>query len=351
MTLPGILRSCLTLRSGVNIDTGKICPFRVPPTKPHGARSLGTNADRQRANSKDEDPTGLLNEGFRYRDLETGTFITRDPAGFVNGPNFYASVQQNPWTKFDPHGLRDDLLFYEVGAGGSLSGYPTDLKPQAGSLGMGYQRKSDPSISTAHADMMNFEQGDIFAYNGHGGNIKGAGSTIAVGGKAPPGEMSVTYNVPGWFGASEVKGTGYKISDLTRDVGGGKKGVPAAVIITGCEVTAKDLKALNAAEVSLVIAAGGHGDSRFAGEQMKAILDTLGKGKSVDDALNAANKLVDKENRTGAAGMYGSHRDHYEASFGNGIDGKSTLSDIQKANEAVNKTRASKSDNDTKIER
>jgi len=37
--------------------------------------------DRQQANTKEEDPTGLLNEGFRYRDLETGVFITRDPAG------------------------------------------------------------------------------------------------------------------------------------------------------------------------------------------------------------------------------------------------------------------------------
>lgn len=65
----------------------------------------GTNLDKQRANSKDEDPTGLLNEGFRYRDLETGAFISRDPAGFVDGPNLYAYVQQNPWTKFDPEGL------------------------------------------------------------------------------------------------------------------------------------------------------------------------------------------------------------------------------------------------------
>lgn len=65
----------------------------------------GINADRQRANSKDEDPTGLLNEGFRYRDLETGTFITRDPAGFVDGPNLYTYVHQNPWTAWDPRGL------------------------------------------------------------------------------------------------------------------------------------------------------------------------------------------------------------------------------------------------------
>jgi len=33
------------------------------------------------ANTKEEDPTGLLLEGFRYRDLETGCFITRDPIG------------------------------------------------------------------------------------------------------------------------------------------------------------------------------------------------------------------------------------------------------------------------------
>ena len=68
-------------------------------------REAGSNQDRQRANTKDEDPTGLLNEHFRYRDLVTGTFITRDPAGFVDGPNMYSYVRQNPWTFFDPLGL------------------------------------------------------------------------------------------------------------------------------------------------------------------------------------------------------------------------------------------------------
>ena len=76
--------------------------------------AVGTTLDRQRANTKDEDPTGLLNEGFRYRDLETGTFITRDPLGFVDGPNVYTYVVQNPWTKFDPLGLKfDDSTFDE----------------------------------------------------------------------------------------------------------------------------------------------------------------------------------------------------------------------------------------------
>ena len=77
-----------------------------------GSRPLetGIDADRQRANTKEEDPTGLLDEGFRYRDLATGTFITRDPAGFVDGPNLYAYVVQNPWTKFDPQGLSGESL-------------------------------------------------------------------------------------------------------------------------------------------------------------------------------------------------------------------------------------------------
>jgi RHS repeat-associated protein len=70
---------------------------------------VGTNTARQRANTKDEDPTGFINEGFRYRDIASGTFISRDPAGFVDGPNVYTYVRQNPWTSFDPLGLSDRI--------------------------------------------------------------------------------------------------------------------------------------------------------------------------------------------------------------------------------------------------
>ncbi len=75
---------------------------------------VGSNDDRQKANSKDEDPTGLLNEGFRYRDLESGVFITRDPLGFVDGPNVYTYVRQNPWSSFDPLGLKLDDATHRV---------------------------------------------------------------------------------------------------------------------------------------------------------------------------------------------------------------------------------------------
>ena len=74
-------------------------------------QEAGTNPDRQRANTKEEDPTGLLNEGHRYRDLELGMFISRDPAGFVDGPNVYTYVVQNPWSAFDPEGLFLGALF------------------------------------------------------------------------------------------------------------------------------------------------------------------------------------------------------------------------------------------------
>ena len=73
-------------------------------------QEFGQDQDRQRANTKEEDPTGLLNEGQRNRDLETATFTTRDPLGMVDGPNLYAYVRDNPWSKFDPEGLEEKEL-------------------------------------------------------------------------------------------------------------------------------------------------------------------------------------------------------------------------------------------------
>ncbi len=42
---------------------------------------------------------------YAYRDTETGTFLTRDPIGYEDGPNVYCYVHCNPITKFDPLGL------------------------------------------------------------------------------------------------------------------------------------------------------------------------------------------------------------------------------------------------------
>jgi RHS repeat-associated protein len=75
--------------------------------------TTGSTLDRQKSNSKDTDPTGLVDEGFRYRDLETGMFFTRDPAGFIDGPNLYTYVIQNPWTHFDPEGLATEQQYQD----------------------------------------------------------------------------------------------------------------------------------------------------------------------------------------------------------------------------------------------
>jgi RHS repeat-associated protein len=95
----------------------------------------GATQDRQKANTKEQDPTGLLNEGFRYRDPVIGTFITRDPIGFIDGPNMYTYVRQNPWTHFDPEGL--ELIYLD----------PTvkDVVSQ--------MRKSDPRLNKMVADL------------------------------------------------------------------------------------------------------------------------------------------------------------------------------------------------------
>ncbi len=91
-------------------DNGSLTWFAI--YEAYGTRpyewSDGTtgNPDRQMANTKDEEADiGMLNEGMRFRDLETGTFLTRDPIGYGDGPNIYCYVHCNPITHFDALGL------------------------------------------------------------------------------------------------------------------------------------------------------------------------------------------------------------------------------------------------------
>ena len=65
----------------------------------------GTRTGNYGANGKWEEPGGLINDGFRYRDRLTDTFLTPDPAGFIDGPNTYNYVGHNPWSAWDPNGL------------------------------------------------------------------------------------------------------------------------------------------------------------------------------------------------------------------------------------------------------
>jgi hypothetical protein len=69
---------------------------------------------------------GLL-PASAYTDMEDGMriFLTPDPSGFVDGPNLYTYVKQNPWTNFDPEGLNSDADQKQVEA--NLEG--TDIGP------------------------------------------------------------------------------------------------------------------------------------------------------------------------------------------------------------------------------
>jgi RHS repeat-associated protein len=117
--------------------TGEIGTNLNPKHATGRVRELGVNRDRHRANTKEEDPTGLLNEGFRYRDMETGTFISRDPLGHVDGPNLYCYVRQNPWTMWDPEGLFVGALVKRINehiitpAAEGLVGAMVDALPQS----------------------------------------------------------------------------------------------------------------------------------------------------------------------------------------------------------------------------
>ena len=89
-------------------DTGSLTYFALYEaygTRPYEYNPSG-DPDRQKANTKEEEKDiDLLNEGMRYRDLETGTFLTRDPIGYADGPNVYCYVHCNPITHFDAWGL------------------------------------------------------------------------------------------------------------------------------------------------------------------------------------------------------------------------------------------------------
>jgi RHS repeat-associated protein len=94
-------------------ETGSLTSFALYEaygTRPYEWEAAGTlgDPDRQKANTKEEETDlNLLNEGMRYRDLETGVFLTRDPIGYADGPNVYCYVHCNPITKFDAFGLAE----------------------------------------------------------------------------------------------------------------------------------------------------------------------------------------------------------------------------------------------------
>ncbi|MCW1916907.1 hypothetical protein OJ996_25185, partial [Luteolibacter sp. GHJ8] len=171
----------------------------------------GSNAGRQRANTKDEDPTGLLNEGHRYRDLEAGVFISRDPAGFVDGPNVYAYVRQNPWSAFDPEGLF--MQSFGDWAAEKFGAPPAPVAFMA--------KHSGKVTGTVHA-------------------INGAASFVPVLGKVADGLDAAVLAAEGDYTGAAVTAGGGKAGQLAAK--GFKAASTAVKIASHAEDTAKALK-------------------------------------------------------------------------------------------------------------
>ena len=167
--------------------------------------TTGSTLDRQKSNSKDTDPTNLVDEGFRYRDLETGEFITRDPAGFVDGPNLYTYVRQNPWTSFDPEGLTamDRVEGYAQGVTNGLVGM-INFGISTSVAGQFFSSRVPEAHNEGNAtDRNDFANGEL------GGKVFFAGESAVVGGvggAAAKGEVVVK-------GAEELAQGGAKTAE------------------------------------------------------------------------------------------------------------------------------------------
>jgi len=144
----------------------------------------GSDPDRQKANTKEEEKDlGLLNEGMRYRDLETGTFLTRDPLGYKDGPNVYCYVHCNPITHFDLLGLLDAVL-YDKGDSGPRWGGKADNKVFASAankmgeaLGVFNLEQGVDAVSTLRQQGQVIDKAVIIDHGPEGGGFQDLGSS------------------------------------------------------------------------------------------------------------------------------------------------------------------------------
>ena len=98
-----------------------------------------------------EDHAELYYFGERYYDPEIGRWLTPDPLGFIDGPNKYLYVANNPLNLADPYGLSgerknwfadlfsplgDPRYYYEVGAVMETK-YTINMQDLFGQIGFG----------------------------------------------------------------------------------------------------------------------------------------------------------------------------------------------------------------------
>ena len=155
------------------------------------------------------------NRLWAERDLETGTFLTRDPAGMVDGPNLYAYVRQNPWTHFDPEGLAEELGDYPGqfrvvrGADGSIAVSGSMIIHTGPGLLNAYNAVPNPAEVAAY----NFEKTGNVKYLENNPAIKAGGLALATQGMNDP--RGESERLAGIVGSILSFGAGPRMAEAT----------------------------------------------------------------------------------------------------------------------------------------
>ncbi len=158
-----------------------------------------------------------------YRDLESGVFLSRDPAGHVDGPNVYTYVKQNPWTKFDPDGLKPESVneFAHPDTGRTVG-----LMQMPGEFQRGYSKARGQAASLG-ADFIPFLGGFKGAYEVATGKDAITKEPLTTGQRVLAGIGTAVSWIPG--GKTGVKSLGRLLSRGAKD---GDKGAKTARGIT-----------------------------------------------------------------------------------------------------------------------
>jgi hypothetical protein len=162
-----------------------------------------------------------------FLDPETDTFLTPDPAGMIDGPNRYAYVNQNPWTKFDPKGLSAYSAVGNYSQSLSDDGHPTlalgvTVAQQAWNLfslgtasknGAVEDQVNDGKISAANGLAAMAGNGGVAAASLALGGTTGValkGTLGAVGAGMAGGATQATTQIAGQRAVADATGTPYQ---------------------------------------------------------------------------------------------------------------------------------------------
>jgi RHS repeat-associated protein len=251
----------------------------------------GTNVERHRANTKEEDPTGLLNEGFRYRDMETGTFISRDPLGLVDGPNVYCYVRQNPWTHWDPEGLFVGALVKRINehiitpAAEGLVGAMVDALPQSAVEQLSSSRGFESAVEAGRTVSGGIMHGSQEAL-GMLSPMDGAADKLLKGDLSGAGKEAVMEAV----GGRVFKAAGKGLAAVKRHAGKLDEAVGALSHADDAATATATGVRESIEEASSVLAKEGGGAANSADDLVTGAYGTLSKNSSIPGQAHHLNQ-------------------------------------------------------------